>query len=123
MIKFLIVGAGGAVGSMLRYFTGLLVNRLSDNHPFPFGTLAVNLIGCFLIGFFISNLEQRDLLTENVKLFVIIGLLGGFTTFSTFGFDAMQLFKQYNYLSFSIYVIAHITLCLTAVWVGMHLRT
>lgn len=84
MLKaFLLVGAGSFLGGGLRFLTGrYLVSRLG--HHFPWGTIGVNLIGCFLLGFFLSLFGKGQLQDNPLKLFLTVGFCGGFTTFSTF---------------------------------------
>lgn len=94
MIKLLCVGAGGFLGSISRYSAGLLVYRLSGHPSFPVGTLAVNLIGCFIIGFLGQLGEQRHLFGAHMHLLVFAGFLGGFTTFSSFGYETVTLMRE-----------------------------
>ncbi len=80
------VGAGGFCGAVLRFTVGGLVHRALPSGAFPYGTLAVNLLGCFAIGLLFGIGEARQLFGPAFRSFVLIGLLGGFTTFSTFGY-------------------------------------
>ena len=85
MLKLLAIGAGGFVGAILRYLISGLVQNLSGSIRFPFGTLAVNVIGCLFIGLLVYLVETRSMFGAAARMFVFIGLLGSFTTFSTFG--------------------------------------
>lgn len=118
MLKdFLMVGLGGAIGSMLRYGTNLAIN----SKIFPTGTLLVNLIGCFAIGLFFGISIKNENLAANWKLFFATGLCGGFTTFSAFSLENMQLLISGKYGLFALYIIASILLGLAAVVAGYRL--
>ena len=91
MINILLVGMGGALGSIARFLVSGWVQAVSRNVNFPYGTLTVNVVGCFVIGFLSQLAEARGLLTSEARAFVFIGLLGGFTTFSTFGNETYNL--------------------------------
>lgn len=89
----LLVAAGGAIGSVFRYFAGLAVQRLSSGE-LPMGTFVVNVVGCFLIGAFAAAAETRPALAAETRLFFVVGVLGGFTTFSSFGYEAFELLRR-----------------------------
>ena len=89
--QLMIVGAGGFIGSVLRFMIGGWVQRLAVASVFPYGTLVVNVLGCLLIGFLGGLAEYRQLLEPGQRLFLMIGVLGGFTTFSTFAFESLSL--------------------------------
>lgn len=89
-----LVGAGGFVGSVLRYAVSLLTYRLWPQQPLPVATLAVNVVGCLVIGFVAGVSEVRGVVGHGMRLFLVVGLLGGFTTFSTFGFETFALFRE-----------------------------
>ena len=84
MINIILVGTGGFIGSVLRYLIGLGVHSLLRSATFPYGTLAANLIGCLLIGLLNGLTDERLLLSPQTRLFLMAGMLGGFTTFSAF---------------------------------------
>lgn len=92
MIKILIICIGGSLGASLRYLVSLKINE-SHSTSFPFGTLIVNITGCFLIGF-LWHISNHMSLSENLRLFIFVGLLGAFTTFSTFGFESHSLISN-----------------------------
>ena len=94
LTTLLLVGLGGFAGSVLRYGVGEWVQRLSGDSPFPFGTLFVNAAGCLAIGFLAGLSDSRDLLGEDVKRFLFVGVLGGFTTFSAFGYQTLTLLRD-----------------------------
>ena len=94
MIKLLLIGTGGFIGSILRYLVSGSVQAASQSIAFPYGTLAVNVIGCFLIGFLSELAETRSLFSPDTRAFLIVGILGGFTTFSAFGNETMNLIRD-----------------------------
>lgn len=94
MSKTAAIAAGGAVGATMRYFVGLVSTRLFGT-DYPWGTVIVNLIGAFLIGFLWGLFEQMDM-SVNFKNFVLVGVIGSFTTFSTLSLDAFSLFRSGN---------------------------
>ena len=113
----LIIGLGSFCGGILRF----LLTRFVQNHflaAFPFGTMAVNIVGCFLIGIFYALFERGNLLNTDLRLFLTVGLCGGFTTFSTFMNENFVLLREQNYLYFMSYTVLSIVLGLTAVYVG-----
>ena len=89
----LIVGSGGFAGSVLRFWVSSWVQHRSGFTVYPFGTLAVNLIGCLLIGFLSALAENHSVLSNEIRSFLIIGVLGGFTTFSSFGNETLNLLR------------------------------
>jgi CrcB protein len=118
MIKLLLIGTGGFVGSILRYVISGAVQTASQSIAFPYGTLAVNVIGCFLIGFFSELAESRGLFSPDTRAFLIIGILGGFTTFSTFGNETMNLLHDGEWTLALLNVGAQVLLGLGGVWLG-----
>jgi CrcB protein len=118
MADILFVGVGGFVGAALRYGVSILSNTLSFTHSFPFGTLIVNVVGCFAIGALSELAIARGALTEHQRLLLIPGLLGGFTTFSAFGYETMALLQNGNPLGAAGNAAANVGLGLLAVAVG-----
>ena len=118
MGKLFLAGVGGFIGSALRYAATGYVQQVSRSIDFPYGTLAVNLIGCFLIGFLSQLAESRGVFTAESRTFVFIGILGGFTTFSAFGNETMNLWREGQNSLALANVAAHLVLGLGAVWVG-----
>jgi len=112
MTKLLLAGAGGFLGSVARY--GISVLMAPWTGTFPWATLAINIAGCFLIGLLMPMLEQRP---EGV-VFVVTGILGGFTTFSAFGHETHRLAQGSNPWMAAVYVAASVGAGLAAVWVG-----
>lgn len=116
MGKLFLAGIGGFIGSSLRYAMTGYVQQWSRSIDFPYGTLAVNLIGCFLIGFLSQLAETRGVLTAESRTFVFIGILGGFTTFSAFGNETMNLWRDGENTLALANIAAHLILGLGAVW-------
>jgi fluoride exporter len=114
--KLFLAGIGGFIGSSVRYAVTGYVQTWSRSIDFPYGTLAVNLIGCFLIGFLSQLAESRGVFTAESRTFVFIGILGGFTTFSAFGNETMNLWRDGENLLAMANVAAHLLLGLGAVW-------
>ena len=118
MDKALYVGLGGFIGSVLRYWVGSAVQQVANNPAFPYGTLTVNLVGCLVIGFLSQLADMRDVFTPEARLFVFVGILGGFTTFSTFGNETMNFLRGGEGLPALLNISAHIFIGLAAIWLG-----
>jgi fluoride exporter len=116
--NILLVGAGGLVGSIARYLLGGWVYRLVKTPLLPYGTLAVNVLGCLIIGFLAGLSESRQVFPREARLFLFIGVLGGFTTFSTFGFETFALARDGELLAAAGNVVAQVIFGLGAVWLG-----
>ena len=97
MAHVLIVGIGGFIGSILRYWIGGVVHRWVQD-AFPAETLVVNVLGCFVLGGVMYLVEYREYFGTETRLFVTIGILGGFTTFSTFGYETFALLRDSEHL-------------------------
>src|SRR5437660_9831848 len=113
-----LAGIGGFVGSVLRYSVSGFVQNLSRSIDCPYGTLAVNFLGCLAIGFLSQLAETRGYFTAETRTLIFIGVLGGFTTFSAFSNETMNLWREGETLLATVNVAAHLGLCLGAVWVG-----
>ena len=118
MDKALYVGIGGFVGSVLRYWVSGAIQQFANNPAFPLGTLTVNLVGCLVIGFLSQLADMRGVFTPEARLFVFVGILGGFTTFSTFGNETMNFLRGGEGLSALLNVGIHIFAGLAAIWLG-----
>lgn len=121
LFNALLVGSGGFIGALLRYGLSGLIQGVAPLSTFPWGTVAVNLTGCLLIGVIAGLVELRQLLMPEVRLFTMIGVLGGFTTFSTLGFEAFALLRDAEYLRAVAYVGIQVFLGLALVWFGFSL--
>ncbi|MCB9110037.1 MAG: fluoride efflux transporter CrcB [Anaerolineales bacterium] len=118
MINILLVGFGGFVGSVLRYTVSGYVQQSVRTLDFPYGTLAVNVFGCFIIGFLSQLAESRGVFTSESRLFVFTGFLGGFTTFSSFGNETLNLVRDSQAMNAFANVGANLVIGLFAVWLG-----
>ncbi len=117
-MSILFVALGGALGSVSRYMLGTWVQSVSKSIDFPFGTLMVNLIGCFVIGFLSQLAEARGVFTSESRALVFVGILGGFTTFSSFGNDTINLLRDGETFNALANVGANVILGLVLVWLG-----
>lgn len=121
MIKnLLLIGLGGGAGSVLRYFCQKWVYQFYP-HPFPWGTFIVNIAGCFLIGVLFAAAEKTSLLTPAWRLLLITGFCGGFTTFSTFAYENLQLLRGNDLTYFLLYTLLSIVLGVLGVLGGITL--
>ncbi len=118
MNKALLVGVGGFVGSILRYWVSGWVQQVTASAGFPFGTLAVNLLGCLVIGFLSQLADVRGVFTPETRALVFVGVLGGFTTFSTFSNETFNLFRDNEVFSALTNLTLQVGLGLGAVWLG-----
>lgn len=120
MYHLFLVAVGGAVGASLRHLTGLATMRLLGT-GFPWGTLAVNIVGSFVMGAFIEYLSRRLGASNELRLFVATGVLGGFTTFSSFSLDFAALYERGAQAVAFGYVAASVLGALLAIFAGMWL--
>lgn len=117
MIRLLLVGLGGFVGTLFRYWlSGLIARRYGET--FPLGTLVVNAIGCFVIGFLFYFFYDRSLITPTARTVVLIGLIGGFTTFSSYSLQTFMLLRDGEIFLALVNVAASNVLGLVLVWLG-----
>lgn len=117
--NILVVALGGALGSVSRYLLGSWTQQaISKSIDFPYGTLAVNLIGCFMIGFLSQLVEGHGAFTAEIRTLVFVGVLGGFTTFSSFGNDTVNLLRNGETVNALANVGANVIFGLTLVWFG-----
>ena len=118
MNKTLLIGVGGFVGAVLRYAVSGYVQRIANSIEFPYGTLVVNLSGCFIIGVLSQLADARGMFTSESRAFMFVGVLGAYTTFSTFSNETMAFLRDGETLPALTNVGAHVVLGLGAVWAG-----
>jgi CrcB protein len=118
MLKILLIGLGGFIGAILRYGISGLVQNLSRSISFPYGTLAVNVIGCLIVGALSQLVEARAVLSVQSRLFIFVGVLGALTTFSTFSNETINLIREEQWLYALANIFGHIILCFAAVLLG-----
>ncbi len=118
MKDVLAVGIGGFLGCIARYLVSVLFVRLFDEPTFPFATLTVNVVGCLLIGWLGTLAESAQLISPPMQLFLIVGFLGGFTTYSAFGYQTLTLVQDGHSLTAFLNIAAHIIFGFGAVWLG-----
>jgi CrcB protein len=114
------VALGGAIGSVARYLVGIGSGRLFGM-AFPWGTLIINVTGSFLIGTFIALFATRWDLSQAARVFLTVGICGGYTTFSTFSLDAFYLMERGELLSSAAYMIASVVMSVAALFAAIHL--
>jgi CrcB protein len=119
--QVLMVALGGALGSIARYKLGGFVLHHSQSWDFPLSTFSINVIGCFLIGLLAALVEHHDLFSPSVRLLLFTGLLGGFTTFSAFGYESMFLLRRGLLHAAIEYVLLSVMCGLAAIFAGMKL--
>ncbi len=117
--KILYVGAGGFIGSSLRFLTSTASQQLFPRLNFPLGTLLVNTLGCFAIGLLLTLAHSRQLFSPELRMFIFVGILGGFTTFSTFGYESFAMLVDRQPHLFILNIGLNLILGLLAVWGGM----
>ncbi len=118
-MNFILVIIGSGLGGGLRYWlSGLIANRFGET--FPWGTLIVNVAGCFAIGFFatLTGTEGRWLVPASGRVFFMAGICGGFTTFSSFGLQTLALARDAEWLYAGLNILGSVALCLLFVWLG-----
>lgn len=118
MTNLLLVAAGGAIGASLRHLSGIAALRLFGA-GFPLGTLFVNVFGSLLMGLFIAWMVKKTGVSNEMRLFVATGILGGFTTFSAFSLDVANMIERGAMSSAFIYIAASVVISLAAVFIGL----
>jgi fluoride exporter len=113
------VALGGALGSMARYWMAAAVAALTGPQ-FPWGTLLINILGSFVIGWFGALTGSRGAVSvpPDIRIFVMVGICGGFTTFSAFSLQTLELLQSGEILWAGFYILGSVTLCLLGVWIG-----
>lgn len=117
-MRLLLVGAGGFIGSILRYLVSGWMQRLALGDSFPAGTLAVNVTGCLVMGVVAELADVRNVLSPETRALLVVGILGGYTTFSAFANESLNLFRDSEVALGSLNVLLTVVSCLVAVWAG-----
>ena len=118
MQQLLAIAGGGAVGAVLRFIASTQVYRLFGRN-FPYGTLAVNVLGSFLMGLLFILIVERGLLSAEWRSAIIVGFLGAFTTFSTFSIETLNLLESGELSRALLNIMFSVALCLVATWIGL----
>lgn len=118
MTNLLLVAAGGAIGASLRHLSGIAALRIMGA-GFPWGTFFVNVFGSFIMGLFIAWMVKKTGVSNEMRLFVATGILGGFTTFSAFSLDVANMIERGAMSSAFIYIAASVVISLVAVFIGL----
>ncbi|HEY9682406.1 MAG TPA: fluoride efflux transporter CrcB [Oculatellaceae cyanobacterium] len=117
-MNYLIVFVGAGIGGVLRYLMGPAVQNATNGWTFPIGTFCVNMLGCLVIGVLGSLAESKGLFQGEARLFLFVGVLGGFTTFSSFGFETFQLLRDGQVVYALANAVLQVVLGLLFVWLG-----
>jgi CrcB protein len=120
MTNILLAALGGAIGSVLRYLVGVFSVRWFGP-SFPWGTLAVNIVGSFIIGLSVEMIARRLNASMELRVFIVTGIIGGFTTWSSFSLDTMVLFERGAITAAAAYVIGSLVVSFAAVFAGLAL--
>ena len=114
-----VVGVGGGLGAVGRFILGTLITPYASDTRFPVGTFVVNVLGCFVGGLLTAALDDQPMISPNVRLFLIVGLLGGFTTFSAFGLESVTLLRRGEVGMALAYVLASVVGGIAAFAIGL----
>jgi CrcB protein len=117
MIKFILVFLGAGLGGSFRYFISSLSFKVLPVY-FPYGTLIVNVLGSAILGIIIFGFDEKELLNTNLKLLLTVGFCGGFTTFSTFSLETINLLRDTEYMLASINILLNVILTLLGIYIG-----
>ena len=120
LLNLLLIAVGGAIGSTARYVFSQLVQHATGT-LFPIGTFAVNCVGCLVFGAIAGAAEQRVQMAPELRLFLLVGVLGGFTTFSSYAFESYALLRDGQFLAASMNIVGQVVAGLAGVWVGFAL--
>ncbi len=118
MQQLIAIAIGGAVGSVLRFMVSTNVHRLMGK-DFPYGTLTVNVLGSLLMGFLFIMLVERQISSVELRSGILFGLLGAFTTFSSFSFETLALMESGDWAKALLNVFVSVSACLLATWIGL----
>jgi fluoride exporter len=117
-VNILLIAIGGALGSVARYLLSSFVLRASGT-LFPLGTFVVNLVGCVVFGTIVGAATERFVLTPEARAFLLIGVLGGFTTFSSYAFESVALLRDGQFLAATVNIVGQVVAGLIGMWAGI----
>jgi CrcB protein len=120
LLNLLLVAVGGALGSVARYLLSTVILRATGS-LFPLGTFVVNAVGCLIFGAIAGAASQRVQIAPEWRLFLLVGVLGGFTTFSSYAFESFSLVRDGQFLAASVNIVGQVIIGLAGVWVGFAL--
>ncbi|HEC75536.1 MAG TPA: fluoride efflux transporter CrcB [Methylophaga aminisulfidivorans] len=120
MYQLIAIAAGGAIGSILRFLVSNGVYRIFGK-DFPYGTLSVNVLGSFLMGLLFILFVEREIVSVELRSAVLVGLLGAFTTFSTFSIETITLLEDGELIKAMVNVVLSVVVCITATWIGLNI--
>lgn len=119
MLQIIYIGVGGFIGAVSRFLVSRYMNNLLPS--FPLGTLTVNIIGSFILGFIVYSVSLGKSISPDMRDFITIGILGGFTTMSSFAYESFRLMELNQLLMFSLNLALNLVLCIAAVYAGKEL--
>jgi CrcB protein len=119
-MKILVIGLGGFIGAIMRYSISGWVYRIVGS-GLPYGTLSVNILGSFILGFFLLFAEERFTISPAWRSFIAVGMMGALTTFSTFSYETFMMLQENLYGQVALNVGLNVVLTIAAVWAGMAL--
>lgn len=119
MLQIIYIGVGGFIGAVSRFLVSRYMNNLLPS--FPLGTLTVNIIGSFILGFIVYSVSLGKSVSPDMRDFITIGILGGFTTMSSFAYESFRLMELNQLLMFSLNLTLNLVLCIAAVYAGKEL--
>ena len=118
MERVWLIGLGGFLGTVLRYTAGVWIGRMKGGSTFPLETLLINVLGCLVLGGLAGVAESRGVFSAATRAFLFIGLLGGFTTFSAYGYETFQLLRQGQWQGAALSTALQVVLGIGGVWAG-----
>ena len=117
MMNYVFVSVGAALGGSLRYWVANLVHKFLPA-TFPYGTLTVNILGSFILGLVMFGLDQREMISPGMRLFLAVGFCGGFTTFSSFSYETFNLFRDSQILLGFLNILLNVSVCFAGVFLA-----
>ena len=117
MVQLLVIGIGGFLGAIARFGITTLIHR-NESHGFPFGTMVANVLGCFLMGILVYLIQEKEVLPPMTRGFLLVGLLGALTTFSTFSLETVRLMQTGQWVFAFTNVLTSVLFCLGALMLG-----